>query len=198
MSLRYEVLIDHGETSNKCTILPVWYRDDLSIRKFRRGRTIPGLKADILLHPDGVSLAELASANIHVESLATIDCIWRRLDPIMGWLEKPLPQLVKIPDGFVTAYPRLSRLGNDPSGGLATIEAVFIAAAFVGNWDTSLLAEYYFGERFIQMNERRFRDFGIEPVCPKDVPIYQPRFPRSAMSRRLGRGRALSTLQTRG
>ena len=193
MTLRYEVLIDHGETSNKCTILPVSYREDLSIRKFRRGRPIPGLKADILLHPDGVSLAELVGADSQVESLATIDCIWRRLRPIMGWLEKPLPKLVKIPDGFVTAYPRLSRLGNDPSGGLATIEAVFIAAAFVGKWDISLLSEYFFGEEFIQLNQRRFRDFGIDPFCPEGVPIYQPRFPRSAMTRRLGRGRAIST-----
>jgi len=186
--MRYEILVDHGETANKCTIVPLSYRTDFAIRRFPRGELIKGFTADILLHPDGIPLDQLRTTN--AASLAAIDCIWKRLSPIIHWLEKPLPTLARIPDGFVTAYPRLSKHGNDPDGGLATIEALFIGAAFLGHWDTTLLSEYFFGERFLELNDQRFRDLGVTPGPASNQPIFQPRYPRSAWKRRVSRGRA--------
>lgn len=182
--LVYDIVVDHGETSNKCTILPLAYRSDFNIMRGDKART---LAADILLHPEGVPLQSLNREEFPVQRLAAIDCVWRRLSPILQKIAQPLPLLVRIPAEFVTAYPRASRKDFDPEGGLATIEAIFIAAAFLGNWDQSLLREYYFAEKFIEDNASTFRFYGINPEIQR--PIFQPHAPRDSQTRRLGRGR---------
>src|SRR5690349_2347480 len=111
--LQYEIVADHSETSNKCTILPLAYRPDFHIM-----RKAHKLEADILLHPDGQPLQDVRSHHLKVARLAAIDCVWRRLQPILQKIEAPLPLLVRIPDEFVTAYPRVSRKDFDPVGGL--------------------------------------------------------------------------------
>ena len=77
-------------------------------------------------------------------------------------LEKPFPPLVKIPEGFQTAYPRRNKKGEDPSTGLATIEALFIAAAFLGHWDETLLEKYHFGQDFLRINESLWNQYGLK------------------------------------
>jgi pre-rRNA-processing protein TSR3 len=79
----------------------------------------------------------------------------------MQRVAKPLPKLVRIPDGFVTAYPRRNKEGNDPGEGLATIEALFIAAAFLGFWDETLLEKYYFKDAFLKENEALWKKYGL-------------------------------------
>ncbi|MFY7928821.1 MAG: hypothetical protein ACOVS5_08105 [Oligoflexus sp.] len=183
--LTYDIIVDHTETANKCTILPLSYRSDFRIaRKPKAFRWT----ADLLLHPEGQSLADFCRAPRPVRSLAAVDCVWRRLEPILRGIEGTPPHFVKIPEEFVTAYPRVSRKDFDPEGGLATIEAIFIAAAFVGVWDPSLLREYFFAERFLTINIEAFRHFGIEPEIPEG--IFAPYRPRNAQTRRLGRGRS--------
>ena len=68
---------------------------------------------------------------------------------------------MKIPEGFQTAYPRKNDQDLDPDGGLATIEAIFIAAALFGHWDITLLSEYYFGQKFIDINTQKLKELGI-------------------------------------
>jgi hypothetical protein len=93
-----------------------------------------------------------------------------------------------VEEGFKTAYPRRSRQNIDPSNGLATIEAIFIAAALLGNWDLTLLAEYYFGQKFIQINRELFLELGIPPSLINTLSPLSPRF-RSSQQRRRSRGR---------
>ncbi len=181
--LEFEIIVDHGETSNKCTILPLRYRQDFHIshvpKSFSR-------EADILLHPEGLALNEFVASKPAIRRLAAVDCIWRRLDPILQVIHAP-PSRVSIPAGFVTAYPRVSKKDFDPSGGLATIEALFIAGAFLGHWDVSMLREYFFAEKFLEMNESAFREYGLLQTWEK--PIYQPSVIKTSRSRRLSRGR---------
>jgi len=190
--VQYEILVDHGETANKCTVLPLRYRSDFLIRRFKKDGPVKAFRADFLLHPDGDRLDQMpppASGTACVVGL--IDCVWRRLAPIISRLEGPLPPLVRIPDGFVTAYPRKALPPFDPHGGLATIEALFIGAAFLGNWDETLLSEYFFGSRFLSLNRQLFEQFGLWPDGrDESVSLYQPQHPRSAQQRRIGRGRA--------
>jgi pre-rRNA-processing protein TSR3 len=183
--LKYEIIVDHGESSNKCTILPLTYRPDFRIL---RGSKAMGLDSEILLHPEGTPLDQLTQLRGTVQTVAAIDCVWRRLDPILRRLRKPLPQAVGIPDGFVTAYPRRSKMTVDPTGGLATIEALFIAAAFIGTWDESLLKEYFSADEFLTLNEGAFIRYGITPP-PRTLPVYQPCHTRNSHHRRLARGR---------
>lgn len=191
-AFHFEVLLDHGETANKCTIAPLSYRSDFSIRRFPRGMPIPRLQSAVLLHMDGVGMDQMSPDSLGGKSLSAVDCVWRRLDPIMNWLEKPLPILARIPEGFVTAYPRKSALPElDPSGGLATIEALFIGAAFMGHWDLSILQEYFFADRFLQLNREAFRHYGLGSVAQEEDRLFNPRHPRSAAQRRIGRGRVV-------
>ncbi|GAC57084.1 hypothetical protein GOHSU_16_00405 [Gordonia hirsuta DSM 44140 = NBRC 16056] len=168
--MQFEVVVDRTERVQKCTILPLAYRDDFEIRRVRRGAPVEPLTGDLLLHPDGESLATLGPRLIAagpVGRLSAIDCIWKQLDGFLSCIGRPLPQPAAIPPGFVTAYPRKNKVDLDPDGGLATIEALFIAAAFLGVWDETLLAEYYFGPAFLEANREVFARYGLGPDAPE-------------------------------
>jgi pre-rRNA-processing protein TSR3 len=159
--LRFEILMDKKENPRKCTIHPVGDRPDFSIRYFSKNRPIPAFTSSCLLHIDGEDLSAIPRGAY--DSVAMIDCIWRTVEPTLKRVARPLPKLVKIPEGFTTAYPRMNKKGLDPDGGLATIEALFIAAAFLGMWDESLLAKYHFGAAFLKDNEASWRKFQLGP-----------------------------------
>ena len=159
--MKFEILVDKSESVTKCTILPLEYRADFEIRRFTRNRPIAPLSGDFLLHPEGRLLTSPADVSPQVGKISLIDCNWRRLGGILDHLERPWPELVRIPEDFVTAYPRRNKQGLDPENGLATIEALFIAAAFCGVWDETLLKEYYFAPRFLEMNKDIFYRYGL-------------------------------------
>lgn len=184
--MQFEIIVDHGETANKCTIVPLIYRDDFTIRRTPAGGKTFELASPLLLHPDGIPLNQF-TFETRPSGIAAIDCVWRRLSPILSQLVGSEPQWVSIPSDFVTAYPRRSKKDFDPDGGLATIEALFIAAAFMGHWDLTLLREYFFAEQFLALNASIFQSYHLTPPLVT-APIYQPQ-PRTAQSRREGRGR---------
>ncbi len=160
--MRYEVVLDWGETPNKCTIAPLVYREDFRLVGVPRLGPLKPLRSQLLLHPDGECLTELRKE--HKEAfvdLAAVDCIWQRLPVLMERMEGELPRFARIPDGFVTVYPRRTENSPEPEGGLATIEAIFTAAAILGNWDPSLLSEYYFGRAYVERNAELFVKLGV-------------------------------------
>lgn len=159
--LDFEIVVDKGEKPNKCTILPLVYRPDFKIHRPGRNQVIGPLTGDLLLHPDGELLPEMKID--HVKRLSLIDSNWKILPMLLGRVALPLPKLARIPDGFVTSYPRRSKLNTDPDGGLATIEAMFIAAAFLGVWDETLFDKYHFGKDFLTMNAETFVRFNLGP-----------------------------------
>ncbi len=192
--MRFEIVIDAGETPNKCTIAPLSDRPDFRLFRVRGDGPLGPLTAPILLHPEGECLASLRNQISPAPGvLAAIDCIWRRLPRILArtqWREgQALPVLAKIPQGFHTAYPRVSYQTKDPDGGLATIEAIFIAAALLGHWDPSLLAKYYFARAFLDRNRERFLQLGVGQAahCLELPEVTGPS--RTAWRRRLNRGR---------
>lgn len=158
MRLKIEVLMDKKENPRKCTVHPLRERPDFRVRYFHNGPIEP-FDADWLLHVDGRNLADMREEK--VGSLGVIDCTWRKVPSVLQRLGKPLPRLVRIPEGFRTAYPRKNKAGKDPDTGLATIEAIFIAAAFCGKWDESLLEHYHFGEEFLALNEAEWERYDL-------------------------------------
>ena len=149
--LNFEILMDKYENERKCTIAPLSDRPDFFIRKFSGAGPFAPFQTDCLLHIDGEDLSLMDTSQM--KSLGLIDCNWKHVAPTVQRLAKPLPRLVRIPEGFETAYPRRNAQGKDPDGGLATIEALFIAAAFLGFWDESLLEKYYFKGEFLSKNK---------------------------------------------
>ncbi len=160
----YEVLVDHAEAPNKCTILPLADRGDFEILRFKPNQRLKPLTGDLLLHPEGTPLNCLEAA-FPVAKISAVDCTWKKLTRFVKRIDGPLPTLVGIPDGFLTAYPRRNKKDLDPEAGLATIEALFIASAFVGCWDESLFARYHFGAAFLALNKTTFARYGVGP-CP--------------------------------
>jgi len=162
--VRYEILVDRAERPHKCTILPLRYRSDFRVVRFDRRYAIAPLTGSLLLHPEGDvlsrSIAEkLGGAGAIV--LCAIDCNWKRLKGVAGRIAGPLPPRVRIPDGFRTAYLRRNKQNLDPDCGLATIEALFIAAAFLGDWDETLLREYPMADEFLGLNMSLFERHGL-------------------------------------
>lgn len=158
--MRYEILVDKLENPRKCTIAPLRGREDFSFRYFSGNKPVAPFTADCLLHIDGECLTGIPRGSLR--SLALIDCTWKKVPGVLQRLERPLPRLVRMPDGFVTAYPRMNKEGLDPSGGLATIEALFIAAAFMGRWDLSLLENYHFKNQFLELNEALWNKYALK------------------------------------
>ncbi len=156
----FEVLVDRTEKPNKCTILPQATHPRMRVSRFARGEAIPKLASELLLHPEGVSLEQFKGVQT-VNSIAAVDCRWKRLAPIVGHIVGPLPVKVSIPPGFMTAYPRVNKKNLDPDQGLATIEAIFIAGAFLGCWDETLLSRYHFADEFLRCNHKAFQEFGL-------------------------------------
>ena len=187
----YEIVVDAGETANKCTIAPLALRRDFRLFRVHGEGPLGPLSAPILLHHEGHCISELKSKIKSPPALASIDCVWRRLPRLISrieWVDQKQPVLAKIPEGFKTAYPRVAAKNTDPSGGLATIEAIFIAAAILGNADLTLLSKYYFGRSFIEMNLQRFSELGVTTLVPELMPAV-PALARTSLTRRLNRGR---------
>lgn len=161
----YEVLVDRAETANKCTILPLADRRDFEILRFEPNQRLKPLTGDLLLHPEGVPLDPATHSGLR--KISAVDCTWKKLTRFVKRIDGPLPALGRIPDGFVTAYPRRNKKDLDPDQGLATIEALFIASAFAGNWDESLFARYHFGHEFLARNRETFERYGVRPCLPK-------------------------------
>jgi ribosome biogenesis protein Tsr3 len=174
--MRYEILVDRTERPQKCSILPLAYRSDFSIRRFDRRYPIRPVGGAFLLHPDGEALSRRgldALGRREELVLSAIDCNWVRLERVLDQMMGPLPRRVRIPDGFQSSYRRRNKRDRDPDGGLATIEALFIASAFLGVWDETLLAEYVPAAEFLEINAAPFERHGLGPERPRR-PDLQP------------------------
>ena len=189
--MRYEVVLDLGETPNKCTIAPLEQRPDFVLFRVSRKRENLGpFTVPLLLHHQGTCLTKIRKAEGSASDLGigAIDCVWNRLDELISRVTEPLPTFVKIPDGFETAYPRKSSLNTDPDGGLATIEAIFVGAALLGKWDISLFQKYYFGKKFIELNQKLFLDLGVTEARDLSSIPDPLKVSRNSRQRKLDRG----------
>lgn len=81
--------------------------------------------------------------------LLVIDATWRlaeRMDKKYSYLPvRSLPPCQ-------TAYPRVSKVFDDPEAGLATIEAIYLANYLLGRDTTALLDDYRWRDDFLQKN----------------------------------------------
>jgi pre-rRNA-processing protein TSR3 len=82
--------------------------------------------------------------------LFLIDCAWRRVDRLLATVEGEL--LARRLPPLATAYPRRSRIFDDPGEGLASVEALFAALAILDRPHPELLAGYRFAQRFLAAN----------------------------------------------
>ena len=141
------VVIRHPkERISKCSLQPLHGRSDVAFYRAREGFCFDAT-GFILLAMDAPELSEEDGEH----SLLLLDSTWRLLPQVEACvIGTPLRRT--LPAGFQTAYPRISKIAEDPTGGLASVEALYLARRMMGHNDLSLLDGYYWRDRFLEIN----------------------------------------------
>lgn len=86
--------------------------------------------------------------------LVLLDATWRHAERMTSGLRRELATTIprSLPGDFVTAYPRCQTACPDPTRGLASIEALFIAYHLLGRDTTGLLDHYLWHQQFLESN----------------------------------------------
>ncbi len=138
------VLRHPRERKSKCSLEPLRGRGDLRFLSYRPDQPV---SADgyVLLEVDAPVLGPGDAAF----PLLLLDSTWRLLPKLRRVLAgSPRPR--SLPAECRTAYPRHSKLAPDPPGGLASVEALFLARRLQGRTTTGLLDEYPWRDIFLR------------------------------------------------
>jgi pre-rRNA-processing protein TSR3 len=145
MSFPPTIVVRHKkENPKKCTILPLKGRDDI-VFYHHPVSEMPDLTNYVRLAADGPPLVP----DDRQHGILLLDGSWRRADEMTRAFEHVAPRSLS---GYVTAYPRVSKLGTDPDNGLASIEALYIAYRLLDRPTAGLLYHYHWAERFLELN----------------------------------------------
>jgi pre-rRNA-processing protein TSR3 len=132
------------ENPRKCTVLPLRGRSDLVFLSYPLPAR-PALEGYVRLAADGPPLTAADAER----GLLLLDGSWRWAAAMTRAFEDVPPRSLH---GYRTAYPRLSKLGTDPSNGLASVEALFLAYHILGRPTAGLLDHYRWAEDFRRLN----------------------------------------------
>lgn len=139
------ILRDPRESPRKCSLTPLRGLAGIRFVAYRPGRRIDGV-GRVLLHPE----SELLSERDRGKPLLLVDCAWRHLPELLACVDgEPVRRRLPALD---TAYPRSSKVGEDPSTGLASVEALYAALALMGEERSELLAGYRWTDDFLAKN----------------------------------------------
>jgi rRNA small subunit aminocarboxypropyltransferase len=133
------------ENLKKCSLRGLEGRDDFAFFTYPTDE-LPDLGGYVALSFDGPPLTREDAAS----GLLLIDGTWRYAERMAAQLP-PLEQR-SLPTHFQTAYPRRQGDCSEPSRGLASIEALYLALTILGRDTTGLLDGYHWGDRFFDIN----------------------------------------------
>lgn len=132
----------------KCSLRGLEGREDL--RFFRYPEELPsGISGYILLEV-GAPPLDAREGN---RGLLLLDGTWR----YAAAMRKALPEVESLlprslPLFYHTAYPRRQKGCGDPVGGLASVEALYLAYRLLGRSIEGLLKHYHWREAFLAFN----------------------------------------------
>jgi pre-rRNA-processing protein TSR3 len=137
------------ENLKKCSLRGLESRPDFRFFSYPN-EILPDLTGYILLDLDAPPLIK---EDAH-RGLLILDATWRYAETMLR-IVNVKPGLVRrsIPLHYRTAYPRRQDDCCDPERGLASIEAVYIAYHILGRDTHGLLDNYYWKEKFLQLNQ---------------------------------------------
>jgi len=145
--VRVTVIRHPKERRSKCSLTPLEGRPDIQFYRARPGWTLAVSGFTIL----ALGAPELSRADAG-RPLLLLDSTWRLLPQLQACL---LGQGVcRTLPAVRTAYPRVSKIAEDPQGGLASVEAIYLAMLLLGVRDDTLLAHYYWRESFLENVKR--------------------------------------------
>ncbi len=157
LPMKVVVIRDPKESLKKCSLTPLQSRPDIEFIRFQPQHRFLA-EGMIFLTPGGEPL----KPEDRGRTVLLLDSSWKSVRKLQASLTGSfLPR--SLPGGFVSAYPRKSKVFQDPLEGLASVEALFITSFILGCPDESLLAGYYWKERFLSVNQKQFQQFGESP-----------------------------------
>ena len=137
-------VVHEKENRRKCTIESLRGRDDFTFVKFPLRRPVDAI-GYLRLGMGGPVLGE-ADAD---RGLLVLDATWR----LAGKMEAEFAGVpVRSLPPWKTAYPRVSKLFEDPGGGLATVEAIWLAHHLLSRDTAGLLDAYRWADEFLRLN----------------------------------------------
>lgn len=129
----------------KCSLRFLHDRPEMTFLKAKPGFTFDAT-GHLLLAVDAPPLSPADAG----QPLLLLDSTWRWL-PQLAACVTGAPIRRSIPGGLRTAYPRVSKIFDDPAQGLASIEALYVARRLLGDDDPSLLEGYHWRDEFLQL-----------------------------------------------
>ena len=156
------IVVHPRENRKKCSVEPLRGRAGFQFSQFR--------STESAALPDGQYVrlgigGPLLSPADQSSGLLVLDGTWR-------WAEAMEMQYQHVPvrslPPWKTAYPRVSKVFDDPATGLATIEAIWLAYWCLGRDTTGLLDAYRWGDQFLELN-REFREFQQADFESQDI-----------------------------
>ncbi|MGJ8654792.1 MAG: hypothetical protein ACSHX8_16145, partial [Opitutaceae bacterium] len=131
------------ERRSKCSLTPLEGREDLSFHRARLGWTFDMTGFTVL----ALGAPEMSEADAG-RPILLLDSTWRLLPQVEACLvgEGVRRTLPAVP----TAYPRISKIAEDPMGGLASVEALYLARLLIGERDDELLSSYHWRNEFLE------------------------------------------------
>ncbi len=142
------IVVRRGEDPAQCTVRPLRGTPGLDFLPYPLRRK-PDLSRHLLLAPDAPPLSPADAGR----PLLLLDASWRHAAKMRKAVE-PV-EARSIPPGWQTAYPRRSKIHEDPEAGLATVEALFAALCTLGVRDDTLLRFYLWRDVFLELNRGR-------------------------------------------
>lgn len=138
------IVVHPKEKRSKCSVEPLRGRAGIVFWKFPKqgpeshaGYVRLGLGGPILSKSD------------REQGLLLLDGTWKLAEKMEAdYTDVPVRSLLP----WQTAYPRVSKLYEDPAAGLATIEALYAAFVQLGLPTTGLIDHYYWREKFLELN----------------------------------------------
>lgn len=163
--MRFLVLQDYKENRAKCTAVPLEGMRGVEIVQLPhpvRSSEPFELPPGVLLEVGAPALSPGDAALLGDGRIVVIDATWARVKKVLRRCSPPRSGRLErrsIPPGFSTAYPRSSKLYEDPPEGLATAEALFAASVVLGEPRPEFLQGYRWAEEFLRRSAEAVRRF---------------------------------------
>ncbi len=146
------IVVHRRENRKKCSVEPLRERAGFIFWTYPDDGP-ESLDGYVRLGIGGPLLTEADSAN----GLLVIDATWRLAERMeKKYAHIPVRSLPK----WQTAYPRVSKVFDDPSAGLATIEAIYAAYRAMGHSTEGLLDQYHWSDEFLAINGEHLGERG--------------------------------------
>ena len=140
------IIVHRRENRKKCSVEPLRGRNGFQFSQFRSNMPVNLPEGKYVRLGIGGPLLSPVDSPL---GLLVLDGTWR-------WAEAMEAQYQHVPirslPTWHTAYPRVSKVYEDPLTGLATIEAIWLAYWCLGRNTSGLLDQYRWGEQFLELN----------------------------------------------